>query len=226
METAKKSHKKLWITLTAIVVVLAILVFLVLGMLRGFGPGHALYNSQMAKEAGNSATYDFDQIERLKGNPLEGKHLAVLGSSVTYGAASLQNSLGEYFQQRFGIVLVTSAVVDLQLHAEEAAAAAVKYRAGLITVFPYGLILAAVTIRTVFFIFIAVHIIRMNDAAALLAAGVAAFIAGITDANMLVSGRVNVEYPTTAALADSTFLTGAIRTDDGIFHLHTVVIVF
>ncbi len=54
METAKKSHKKLWITLTAIVV--------------------------------------------------------VLGSSVTYGAASLQNSLGEYFQQRFGMELTKEAV--------------------------------------------------------------------------------------------------------------------
>lgn len=105
MEKEKKSHKKLWITLTAIVVVLAILVFMVLGMLRGFGPGHAVYNSQMAKEAGNSATYDFDQIEHKKGTPLEGKHLAVLGSSVTYGAVSLQNSLGEYFQQRFGMEL-------------------------------------------------------------------------------------------------------------------------
>ena len=75
MEKAKKTHKKLWITLTAVVVILAILVFLVLGMLRGFDPGNALYNDLMAKEAGNAATYDFDQIERLKGNPLEGKHL-------------------------------------------------------------------------------------------------------------------------------------------------------
>ncbi len=49
MEKAKKSHKKLWITLTAIVVVLAILVFMVLGMLRGFGPGHALYNIHPTK---------------------------------------------------------------------------------------------------------------------------------------------------------------------------------
>lgn len=110
METAKKSHKKLWITLTAVVVILAILVFLVLGMLRGFDPGNALYNDLMAKEPGNAATYDFDQIERLKGNPLEGKHLCVLGSSVTYGAASLQNSLGEYFQQRFGMRLTKEAV--------------------------------------------------------------------------------------------------------------------
>ena len=110
METQKRSHKKLWITLTAIVVILAILVFLVLGMLRGFEPGEGLYNSMMAKEPGNSATYDFDKIERLEDNPLEGKHLCVLGSSVTYGAASLQNSLGEYFQQRFGMRLTKEAV--------------------------------------------------------------------------------------------------------------------
>ena len=110
METKKRSHKKLWITLTAIVVILAILVFLVLGMLRGFEPGEGLYNNMMAKEPGNSATYDFDKIERLEGNPLEGKHLCVLGSSVTYGAASLQNSLGEYFQQRFGMELTKEAV--------------------------------------------------------------------------------------------------------------------
>ena len=83
MEKQKRSHKKLWITLTAIVVILAILVFLVLGMLRGFEPGEGLYNRMMAKEPGNSVTYDFDKVERLEGNPLEGKHLCVLGSSVT-----------------------------------------------------------------------------------------------------------------------------------------------
>ena len=110
METQKRSHKKLWITLTAIVVILAILVFLVLGMLRGFEPGEGLYNNMMAREPGNSTTYDFDKIERFEGNPLEGKHLCVLGSSVTYGAASLQNSLGEYFRQRFGMELTKEAV--------------------------------------------------------------------------------------------------------------------
>lgn len=110
MEKQKRSHKKLWITLTAIVVILAILVFLVLGMLRGFEPGEGLYNRMMAKEPGNSVTYDFDKVERLEGNPLEGKHLCVLGSSVTYGAASLQNSLGEYFQQRLGMELTKEAV--------------------------------------------------------------------------------------------------------------------
>ena len=110
MEKAKKSHKKLWITLTSIVILLALLAFLLAGAMRGFQPGEGLYNSMMAREAGNSETYDFDRIERLEGNPLEGKHLAVLGSSVTYGAASLQNSLGEYFQQRFGMELTKEAV--------------------------------------------------------------------------------------------------------------------
>lgn len=110
MEKQKKSHKKLWITLTAIVVVLAMIVVMLIGMLRGFGPGDYLYNRSLAKLPGNTATYDFDKVEPLKDNPLEGKHLCVLGSSVTYGAASLQNSLGEYFQQRLGMELTKEAV--------------------------------------------------------------------------------------------------------------------
>lgn len=109
-EKTKKSHKKLWIALTAILLVLVIIGMLLFTALRGFGPGNYLYEQSLKKLPGNSATYDFDKIELLEDNPLEGKHLCILGSSVVFGAASLQNSIGEYFQHRLGMDLTKEAV--------------------------------------------------------------------------------------------------------------------
>ena len=38
--------------------------------------------------SGNSPSYDFSQIKPLAGSPLQGGHIAVLGSSVARGEAS------------------------------------------------------------------------------------------------------------------------------------------
>ncbi len=59
---------------------------------------------------GNSKTYGFDKIEKLESNPMEGKTLCILGSSVVDGYASGHDAVGEYFEKRFGCKLVKEAV--------------------------------------------------------------------------------------------------------------------
>jgi len=59
---------------------------------------------------GNSDNYSFDSIEKLEGNPLEGKTICVLGSSVADGYSSEHYAVGEYFEARFGCKLIKEAV--------------------------------------------------------------------------------------------------------------------
>lgn len=55
---------------------------------------------------GNSDLYSFDFIEKLEGNPLEGKTICVLGSSVADGYSSNHYAMGEFFEARFGCKLI------------------------------------------------------------------------------------------------------------------------
>ena len=59
---------------------------------------------------GNSENYSFDSIELLEGNPLEGKTICVLGSSVADGYSSGHYAVGEYFEARFGCNLIKETV--------------------------------------------------------------------------------------------------------------------
>lgn len=59
---------------------------------------------------GNSEKYSFDSIEKLEGNPLEGKTICVLGSSVADGYSSSHYAVGEYFEARFGCKLIKETV--------------------------------------------------------------------------------------------------------------------
>lgn len=64
----------------------------------------------IAEAPGNGAAYSFDSIEALEDSPLAGGRMAILGSSVAYGAASQQMAVGEYLSRRLGCELVKSAV--------------------------------------------------------------------------------------------------------------------
>ena len=59
---------------------------------------------------GNASKYDSSNIEELPGNPLKGKNILFLGSSVTFGAASLEDAIPEYFGQRFACSYTKEAV--------------------------------------------------------------------------------------------------------------------
>jgi hypothetical protein len=64
----------------------------------------------IAEAPGNAAAYSFDAIEPLEESPLAGGRMAILGSSVAYGAASMGLAVGEYLSRRLGCELVKSAV--------------------------------------------------------------------------------------------------------------------
>lgn len=62
------------------------------------------------KLAGNAEKYSVENIKTLDKSPLVGKNICYLGSSVTYGWASLQTSFAEYIAKRNGTTFVKEAV--------------------------------------------------------------------------------------------------------------------
>ena len=64
----------------------------------------------IAMAPGNAAAYSFDAIEPLEESPLAGGRMAILGSSVAFGAASMELAVGEYLSRRLGCTLIKSAV--------------------------------------------------------------------------------------------------------------------
>lgn len=80
------------------------------GYRYGVGPFKRLNYMQMKKLDGNAPDYSMYKISRLNGSPLEGKNVLFLGSSVTYGAASLGEGIPEYFAARCGCDITKEAV--------------------------------------------------------------------------------------------------------------------
>ena len=68
----------------------------ILGAKGGIGPLKFLKNNQLAKEPGNAAEFAPENVTPLEDSPLKGKKLLFLGSSVTYGYASMQTSMADY----------------------------------------------------------------------------------------------------------------------------------
>lgn len=68
----------------------------------------AISNGKFA--AGNKDPYTVSNTPALEGSPLQGKTIIFLGSSVTYGSASGQESFVEYMIKRDGITAVKEAL--------------------------------------------------------------------------------------------------------------------
>ena len=107
---AKKKSKKALKIVVCVIIILAIVLTVLIGALGGFGPFGFIQKKHMASLPGNAEKYSFEQIKLLEGNPLEGKNICVLGSSVVFGAASQENSIAEYFGKRFGCTYTKEAV--------------------------------------------------------------------------------------------------------------------
>ena len=65
---------------------------------------------QLKSLPGNSSQYDFSNIRKMENSPVKGKNFFILGSSVAYGAASLQQAVGEYLCNRLDMNLTKEAV--------------------------------------------------------------------------------------------------------------------
>lgn len=96
----KKKGKVMKILLIIVIaaMVLTIAQLTVLGYMGGIGPLKDLRNAAMAKLPGNAEQYHIENVEPLESSPLSGKRLLFLGSSVTYGAASLETSMADYIR--------------------------------------------------------------------------------------------------------------------------------
>ena len=106
-------RKKLAIILPSVCVGLALIVLIGLmctGYFVGWGPFAKMANLRFEKLAGNDEKYAVERVEPLPGSPLSGKHILFLGSSVTYGSASLQTTFAEYIAKRNNATFVKEAV--------------------------------------------------------------------------------------------------------------------
>ena len=81
-----------------------------LGARGGIGPLAFLKERRMAKLDGNAEEYHLENVEVLEESPLSGMNICFLGSSVTYGASSLEVSFVEYIAKRNSCTYVKEAV--------------------------------------------------------------------------------------------------------------------
>ena len=98
----------MWII--GIILVLLRLENLFIGYRFGWGLFKGLGDIRMGKLPGNAPEYGMNGVEPLAESPLAGKKLLFLGSSVTYGAASLREGIPEYFAARLGCEVTKEAV--------------------------------------------------------------------------------------------------------------------
>lgn len=106
--------KKVLKTVLIVFLVLAVLLLVLQGM-SGNGPLKKLNSVYAMISEGNKEEYSFAQIEKSKDPVLKEKKVAVLGSSVAFGAAADGNSIGEYLKQRFDVELYKEAVSSTTL---------------------------------------------------------------------------------------------------------------
>lgn len=81
-----------------------------IGYRFNYGPFKALGDIRMSKIPGNAESYGMDLLSAMEDSPLEGKKILFLGSSVTYGAASLREGIPEYFANRLKAEVTKEAV--------------------------------------------------------------------------------------------------------------------
>lgn len=95
-----KGKKKVIILIGAIALFL-LAQWLFIGYRFSFGPFNALGDIRMKGFPGNGDNYNMDTVKPLEESPMKGKNVLFLGSSVTYGSASLRQGIPEYFASRF-----------------------------------------------------------------------------------------------------------------------------
>lgn len=105
--------KKIIVTSLSVITGLSLSVLLGLvltGYYVGWGPFNRMANLRFESLEGNSDVYSLKNVEELPSSSLKGKNICYLGSSVTYGAASLQESFVEFIAKRNGTSYTKEAV--------------------------------------------------------------------------------------------------------------------
>ena len=98
------SKKKKIIVISSSIVgglMIAVLLGLIFtGYFVGWGPFNKMSNIRFRKLPGNADKYSVENVKPLAESPLKGMNICYLGSSVTYGASSLQESFVEFIAKR------------------------------------------------------------------------------------------------------------------------------
>lgn len=68
---------------------------------------------------GNGSEYSSEHVKPISDSPLFGKNILFLGSSVTFGAGSMEDGIPEYFGKRFGCSYTKEAVSGTTLVDED-----------------------------------------------------------------------------------------------------------
>ncbi len=105
--------KKVAIMVSCVCAGLAVLIvgwLMLCGYLWTWGPFSSMANIRFKKLAGNAEQYSVENVDPLENSPLEGMNILYLGSSVTYGASSLQEAFPEYIAKRNSTTYVKEAV--------------------------------------------------------------------------------------------------------------------
>lgn len=105
-----KTKKKIMIIIVVILVLFAFINVLMLGIMGGAGPFGFIKTNKIKKLPGNAEEYRPENTSAMENSPLQGKRICFLGSSVTLGATSLDNSMAEYLGRRFDSSVVKEAV--------------------------------------------------------------------------------------------------------------------
>lgn len=106
----KVSKKKKVFLVLGIVAAFLLIQWLFIGWKYNFGPFKALGRLRISRMKGNSEKYDFSHLQPRSDSLLAGKNVLFLGSSVTNGAAALNQSIPEYISTRLGCTSIKEAV--------------------------------------------------------------------------------------------------------------------
>ena len=105
-----RKRVKVILTILAVILALQAVWIAFCGWRWGWGPFHKLSDFRYRSMPGNGEQYAASQVQPSDDEILKGKTLIFLGSSVTYGAASLGESFADYLGARLQCNVVKEAV--------------------------------------------------------------------------------------------------------------------
>jgi lysophospholipase L1-like esterase len=105
-----KKKIKIMIRVIAIFSIITIVWLGYCGFEWSWGPFCKLHDLKTKNLAGNNEKYAVENVEEQTNSLLAGKRICFLGSSVTYGAASMGESFVDFLRKRDGIVATKDAV--------------------------------------------------------------------------------------------------------------------
>lgn len=115
-----KGKLKVVLIIVAVVMIADLIVSIVLaGSMGGIGPFKFLHENKIALASGNAEEYCVSNTEVLEGSPLVGKRILFLGSSVTRGACSLDESMADFIAKMDQCDVVKEAVSGTTLSTEK-----------------------------------------------------------------------------------------------------------